>query len=109
MFFSIAVPCSMMDKESAQFWRHCATGEHVLFCSCESFTTQLRLRLSTKSDCRDVALSTSESVNLYRTMLCSARTTLPQRVCLCLLHSGIVSKPLNVLSKLFHRLMDQSF
>jgi len=59
----VAVSGSVLeDSESAQFWQYCAAGEHVLFCSCESFVTQLRLRLSTRLCCRDVTLSKSASM-----------------------------------------------
>jgi len=53
----------LVDGESAQFWRRCADSEHVLFCSSDSFATQLRQRLSTKLNCRDVIPSAFFVVN----------------------------------------------
>jgi len=64
---SVAVPSAILvNSESAQFWQHCAAGEHALFCSSESFVTQLRQRLLTRLGSRDVTYRTSASMHLLR-------------------------------------------
>jgi len=69
--YAVAVPVDVLvDSESAQFWRHCAGDEHVLFCSSDSFVTQLQQRLLTRFACRDVTLSTLRSVFLRKSLNC---------------------------------------